>query len=60
MERLLTPAEAAEVFRVSTVTLRWWRRIGRRPTAIQIGPGTYRSSPEDLSAYIAEHTVSQQ
>lgn len=46
-EDLLTIAEAAEILKVSTVTLSRWRRQGRLPT-LKIGPRAVRIRRADL------------
>ncbi len=46
-EDLLTIAEAAEILRVSTVTLSRWRRQGRLPT-LKVGPRAVRIRRSDL------------
>lgn len=46
-EDLLTIAEAAELLKVSTVTLSRWRRQGRLPT-LKIGPRAVRIRRADL------------
>lgn len=46
-EDLLTIAEAAEILKVSTVTLSRWRRQGRLPT-LKVGPRAVRIRRSDL------------
>jgi excisionase family DNA binding protein len=56
MTKLLTPKEAAQQLRLSISTLRGWRKKGQGPPVVQLGPGTYRYSEEDIQKYIADKT----
>jgi PHP family Zn ribbon phosphoesterase len=54
--KMLTEAEAAELFRVSRATLRFWRGRGRGPRYYKIGGGGRRGRikyrKEDVDAYL--------
>lgn len=39
MTEYMTTAEVAELCRVSEVTVRWWRHVGRGPRAVVIPGG---------------------
>jgi predicted site-specific integrase-resolvase len=56
MTKLLTPKEAAQQLRLSTSTLRGWRKKGQGPPVVQLGPGTYRYSEDDIEECIADKT----
>jgi excisionase family DNA binding protein len=56
MERLLTPAEAAELLGVSEGTLRDWRYLKTGPAYIRVGQRP-RYDPRDLEAYRAAQRV---
>lgn len=55
MDRLLTIEEVAEVTRVSTNTLRYWRHKGKGPRGARMGGGkrlVYRES--DVTRWVDE------
>lgn len=52
--RLLTPKECAAQLRVSLSTLRGWRKAGKGPPVVELGPGSFRYSEEALQEFIAE------
>jgi predicted site-specific integrase-resolvase len=54
MTKLLTPKEAAQQLRLSTSTLRGWRKKGQGPPVVQLGPGIYSYS--DIQECIADKT----
>ena len=56
MMKLLTPKEAAAQLRVSMSTLRHWRKHGKGPPVVQVGPSSYRYSVETVERYITSRT----
>jgi predicted site-specific integrase-resolvase len=50
--KLLTPKETAAQLRVSISTLRGWRKQGKGPPVIELGPGSFRYPEELLKEYI--------
>ena len=52
MTRLLTPKETAAQLRISLSTLRGWKKQGKGPKPIVLGPATIRYSEEDLHKFI--------
>ena len=56
MTRLLTPKETAAQLRVSMSTLRGWRKAGKGPPVVKLGPGSFRYSEESIQKFIAEKT----
>ena len=56
MTTLMTPKEAAAMLRVSISTLRSWRKAGKGPPVVQLGPGSYRYSMDAVEKYINSHT----
>ena len=57
MTRLLTPKETAAQLRVSMSTLRGWRKAGKGPPVVKLGPGSFRYSEEELEQFIATLTT---
>lgn len=55
--KLLTPRETAERLVISESTLRHWRKQGKGPPVIQVGPAVYRYSEEALEKYVTEQTT---
>jgi excisionase family DNA binding protein len=49
---LLTAKETAAQLKISMSTLRNWRKEGKGPRVIKLGPGTYRYSEEELREYV--------
>ena len=58
--KLLTTKEAAAQLRISMSTLRGWKKQGKGPRAIVLGPGTIRYSEEELHEYIASKIGQEQ
>jgi predicted DNA-binding transcriptional regulator AlpA len=56
-QRLLTPAQVAEFYRVSVDTLAQWRSQRRGPRYIKIGNRLIRYRLSDLEMYLAAHSV---
>lgn len=54
--KLLTPKECAAQLRVSLSTLRGWRKAGKGPPVVELGPGSFRYSEDSLQKFIAEKT----
>ena len=52
MTKLLTPKETAAQLRISMSTLRGWKKQGKGPRPIILGPATIRYSEEELHEYI--------
>ena len=52
MTQLLTAKEAAARLRISMSTLRNWRKQGKGPRIIKLGPSTYRYSEDELKEYV--------
>jgi len=50
---LLTPKELAARLKVSPSTLRHWRKKGKGPPVLRVGPSTYRYSVEAVETYMA-------
>lgn len=52
--KLLTPRETAAQLRVSLSTLRGWRKAGKGPPVVELGPGLFRYSEDDLQQFIVQ------
>ena len=52
--RLLTSAEVAQVIRVPSATLRYWRHIGIGPNSFKMGPRRVLYLEADVLAWVAE------
>jgi predicted DNA-binding transcriptional regulator AlpA len=52
-DRLLCDDETAERLQVPPRTLKKWRRQGRGPDFIQLGPRSYRYEPSAIDEFIA-------
>lgn len=57
--KLLTPREVAQQLRVSTSTLRNWRKQGKGPAVSQIGKAIFRYTEEAIQAYIAQNETAR-
>lgn len=54
MSKLMTAAEAAEMLRISEVTLNTWRRSGKGPVAFRIGARKLFYDRVDIESWIQE------
>lgn len=59
MDKLLTPAQVAEILEVTTRTLAMWRRERTGPVFHALSAKTIRYSRADIDAYIAETRAAQ-
>jgi predicted DNA-binding transcriptional regulator AlpA len=56
-DRLLTPAQVAEILAVSRGMLAVWRHRGVGPRHVQLSPRTPRYRAADIVAYVDSHTL---
>lgn len=57
MPRLLTIREVAAQLQVSLSTLRGWRKQGKGPPVVQLGPSTFRYTEEEVQKFINGKTA---
>lgn len=50
---LMTSAEVANLIRIPTATLRYWRHIGVGPRSFKMGPRRVLYRREDIQAWVA-------
>lgn len=53
---LLTPEQVAEMFTLSTNTLKWWRCKGKGPAYTKVG-GRIRYEKKDVERFITQSRV---
>lgn len=59
MDKLLTPAQVADILDVTTRTLALWRREGVGPVYHEFSSRTIRYSRADIDTYISEARTTQ-